>query len=131
MRAEEVREQSLGSLVQRMQRDLVDLVQAEKALAKKELSLKLDEARTAGTQLAIATVLGLVTVMSLAATLTLALATVLAAWLASSIVTLVIGGVAAATYSHFKSKTRDLDAVPERTIESARRDAQALRRATQ
>ena len=73
--------------------------------------------------------MGLLGAMCLVASAALALATVMAAWLATLIVGLVIGSIGAAMFLKFKKNMENFDPVPRHTVNNIERDVRAVKEA--
>ncbi len=129
MSPEQVREESLSRLVAQFQTDFVALVDTEKALAKKEFSAKASELKESAIEFSGAAVMGLLGAMCLVASAALALATVMAAWLATLIVGVIVASVAGAMFMKAKKNLEKFDAVPHHTINNIKRDARAVKEA--
>lgn len=129
MTPEPIRDESFSRLVRQFQTDLIALVDTEKALAKRELSAKATEVKHSAIELSGAAVMGLLGAMCLVASAALALATVMAAWLATLIVGLVIGSIGAAMFLKFKKNMENFDPVPRHTVNNIERDVRAVKEA--
>ena len=121
--------QSLPQLLKQLQGDVAELVNMEKALAKKEISFRAAELKREGVQLGSAAVVGGLGAACLVAAATLALATVLAAWLAALIMggALIAGGALLAR--RFKTNMKNFEMVPHHTVNEVRRDVHAMKEA--
>lgn len=122
--------ESTGELVARLSQDVSQLVRDELRLARVEVAGK---ARTAGVgagMLGAAGALALLGAGTLVATAVLALALAMEAWLAALIVGVVL--LAVAGIAALLGRNRVVDAtppVPERAVESVKRDVDAVRHA--
>jgi uncharacterized membrane protein YqjE len=128
---QELRDQSMGELVQRLATETSELVRKEVDLAKAELTQKGKQAGKGAGMFGGAGVLGLFAFGALTACLILALDTAMPTWLAALIVAVVygvIGGVLALTG---KRKVQEAaPPVPEQTVESVKEDVQWLKTRT-
>jgi uncharacterized membrane protein YqjE len=123
-------EQSTGELVSRLSQDVSQLVRDELRLAQAEVSGKAKKAGLGAGMLGAAGVLALYGLGVLIATAVLALALVLDAWLAAlivAIVLLVVAGIAGLLGK--KRVTEAAPPVPERAVDSVKRDVDAVRHA--
>ncbi len=121
--------QSLPQLLKQLQGDVAELVKMEKALAKKELSLKAAELKHEGLQLGAAGVVSALGVACLCAAATLALATVMAAWLAALIVGAALTAVGAVLAMRSRTNLKHFDVAPQHLAREVRRDAHAMKEA--
>lgn len=123
---------SLGRLVGDLSEQATRLVRAEIALAKAELSARAQQVGLGAGLLVGAGVLALYTLTALLATAVLGLATVVPAWLAALIVSLVLLAVTATLgllgVRHLK---RGTPPVPERAIENLQADVDAVKKGLQ
>jgi ABC-type multidrug transport system fused ATPase/permease subunit len=123
-------EQSTGELVSRLSQDVSQLVRDELRLAQAEVSGKAKKAGLGAGMLGAAGVLALYGLGVLIATAVLALALVLDAWLAALIVAIVLLAVAGiAALLGKKRVTEAAPPVPERAVDSVKRDVDAVRHA--
>jgi hypothetical protein len=119
---------STGELVSRLSQDLSQLVRDELRLAQLEVSGKAKKAGIGAGILGAAGILALYGVGVLIATAILAIALALDAWLAALIVGVVL--LAAAGVAALVGKKRVAEAappVPERAVESVKRDVDAVK----
>lgn len=129
MTPEQVRDESFSRLIGQFQTDFVALVDTEKALAKKEIAAKATEVKHSAIELSGAAVMGLLGAMCLVASAALALATVMAAWLATLLVGVIVASIAGAMFLKFKKNMERLDAVPHHTVNNIKRDVRAVKEA--
>jgi uncharacterized membrane protein YqjE len=123
-------DRSTGELMSRLSQDLSQLIRDELRLAQVEVTEKAKKAGTGAGMLGAAGLLALYGVGVLIATVVLALALAMSAWLAALIVGVVL--LAAAGVAAVLGKKRVADAsppVPEETVESVKRDLDAVRHA--
>jgi len=113
---------STGEIMQDVVGDLGDIVRAELRLARAEVGEKASNAGSAAGMLGRAAVAGLLGGMSLVATAIAVLATALPVWLASVIVTVVLLIAAGSMYAVGRSKLKDVNPTPERTVETLKDD---------
>jgi uncharacterized membrane protein YqjE len=120
-----LREQPTGELFKQLSNDMSMLVRQELRLAQAEMTQK---GRRAGRGLGMfgaAGTIGLLALVTFTACLVAALATGMDVWLASLIVTVVYGALAAALALAGKNKVAEATpAVPEQTVESLKEDVQ-------
>jgi inactivated superfamily I helicase len=121
--------QSLPQLLKQLQGDVAELVNMEKALAKKELSFKAAELKREGLQLGSAGVISGLGAACLVAAATLALATVLAAWLAALIMGAALIALGAVLALRFRSNIKHFDMVPRHTVREVGRNVHAIKEA--
>lgn len=113
---------STGEIVQAVVRDFGDVVRAEVRLARAELSEKAGRAGKAAGSLGAAAVTGLLGGMCLVATCIAGLATAMPLWLASFIMTVALLIAAGSLYAVGRSKLREVNPTPERTVQSVKDD---------
>lgn len=114
---------SMSELAGALREDLVGLVNAEKELAKRELSQKANKLKREGAQVAVAGVVTLIGAFGLAASAVLALALVMAAWLAALLVGLFLLVIGGSVLMKVKAAMEDFDPVPQRTVANLKQDA--------
>ncbi|GIG40319.1 phage holin family protein [Cellulomonas phragmiteti] len=120
---------SLGRLVSDLSEQAVRLVRAEVDLAKAEMTAKAKQMGVGAGLLVGAAVLGLYTLTALLATAVLGLATVLPAWLAALIVSLVLAAVTAVlALLGVKRFQKGTPPVPERAIQNLQEDVDAVKK---
>lgn len=119
-------DQSLSSLLSDLTRDMVDLVRQEIALVKAEMSIKLSNAQTAVTAVAIGAAVLLLGMFFILQAVVNGLAMLLPAELAPWLAPLLVGAaVAIAGYIMLKTGSAKLTAdnlMPNKTIDSLQRD---------
>lgn len=129
MNKQSVHEEPLSSLATSLQQDFVNLLDAEKELARQELNTKLREIKQDAALFAGGAVgVGLFLTCLVAAGI-LALSLVVTAWLAALIVAGSVGVMATSLFLAFSSKFRRLDPVPRVTVANVRRDVRAIQEA--
>ncbi|HEU5148862.1 MAG TPA: phage holin family protein [Iamia sp.] len=119
-------ERSLPELLSELTGDMTRLFRDEVELAKEELKQEGRKAGRAGAAFGAAAVVGLLAGVALVMFLGFALDSFLPTWLAFLIVTIVLGAIAAALGVQGRNKAREIDPVPEQTIETLEEDAQWL-----
>ncbi len=121
--SDDIRDRSVGDLVERLSLNVQELVRAEVALARAELVASARRLSLASGLGALALVCGLAAVGALVATAILALATAIPAWLAALVVALVLAvGAAIALAFGLRIGRRSLPPVPSETLESIKED---------
>ncbi len=115
---------SMGEIVQSILRDIQDVLRSELRLARAEMTEKAQRAGKAGALIGGAAVGGLLAAAALVATCIAALALAMSVWLASLIMTVVLGCVAAACFFAGRAKLRRLTPVPEQTVETLKEDVE-------
>ncbi len=122
---QQMTEQSVAELIQRLSDQSTTLVRQEIELAKAELSAKGKRAGIGAGMFGGAGVFGLYAGGTLTACVVLALSTAMAAWLAALIVTVALGVVAGGLALAGKRKVQQATPpVPEQTIESVKEDVE-------
>ncbi len=129
MNEQQIREAPLSELLKGFQRDLTDLMDTEKKLAKQELSNKVNELKRDGAELGAAAGTLVLGAMCLVACLILLLAMVMAAWVAALIVGLALCAIGGGLLMKFRSDVKRFDPVPRETMVNLQRDQRALREA--
>lgn len=129
MNEQQIREAPLSELLKGFQRDLTDLMDTEKKLAKQELSNKVNELKRDGAELATAAGTLVLGILCLVACVVLLLATVMAAWVAALIVGAVLCVAGGGLLLKFRSDVKQFDPVPRETIVNLKRDQRALQEA--
>jgi len=124
MRAQEQQGEkpTFGELIGRLATESGELVRAEIALAKRELSDKVEQSADSGKMFAIGAVLGLATLFSFSAFLIFVLAVFLPTWAAAGLVTLLFGAGAFVAIKTGLSKWRNINLKPEQTLETLEED---------
>jgi len=116
------RDLTVGELLRRLADQTTRLVRAEIALARTELTEKLQVYARAGGALGAAALLGLGAFGALTTTIIAALALALPVWAAALIVTLVYGAIAFVLVRRGQAVLRDATPVPTQAIESTKED---------
>lgn len=129
MNKENVSEASLTSLVTSLQEDFVRLLDAEKALAREELTGKLRELKRDAVLCAGGAILAGLFLLCLVAAGVLALSMVIAAWAAALIVGGSLGTIGLILMVRFQARMKHLDPVPRKAVASVKRDVRAVREA--
>jgi len=125
LRAEDLRERSIGELMKKLSSDLSTLMRQELELAKAELTQKGKEAGMGAGFIAGAAVFGLLAMGTFTVLVLLVLNAVMKDWLAALIVTLVYGVVAYVLVQRGRQKLKDAGSpVPQQTVETLKEDAQ-------
>lgn len=131
MDEQQVRDESLSALLRQLQVDFAHLVDTEKALAKKELSIKASELKRDGMKLGTAAVLMLFGAFCVTWAIVLLLALAIPLWLSSLLVGAALAGAGALLAVKFRSDMKRFDAVPQRALGSVQRDVHAVKEAMQ
>ncbi|MBN2622019.1 MAG: phage holin family protein [Acidimicrobiales bacterium] len=124
---DEVSEASLGELIKRLTTEMSDLVRGEMELARTELKEEATKAGKAGGMFAGAGYAAALAGLLLAFAAAWGLAEVIPEGFAFLVVGVVVGLVAAVLALAGRSKMRQVNPVPERTIETLKEDAQWAR----
>jgi hypothetical protein len=120
---DDMRDRSLGDLVERLSQDVQALVRAELALARAELIHSARQLSLAGALVTSAVVCGLAAIGALVAAAILGLATAIPAWVAALVVALVLAaGTATALAVGLRIGRRTLPPLPTETLESIKED---------
>ncbi len=119
-------DRSLSELIGDMSQGLSTLIQKELELAKEEIQVEVAKASKAGQAFGVAAGAGFYAGIALVITLGLILDTFLWAWLAFLIVTLLLGAIAAVFAQRGQAKVKEIDPIPQATIETLQEDAQWL-----
>jgi uncharacterized membrane protein YqjE len=123
--ANDLREEPVSELLNRLSKQTQTLVRQELELAKVELSEKGKRAGLGAGMFGGAGLLGLFALGALTACFILALATAVAGWLAALIVAVVYAGIAGALALEGRTKVKEATPpIPEQTKESVRRDVE-------
>lgn len=124
MRAQEQQGEkpTFGELIGRLATESGELVRAEIALAKREITDKVEQSADSGKMFAIGAVLGLATLFSFSAFLIFVLAVFLPLWAAAGLVTLAFGIGAFVAVKAGLSKWRNINLKPEQTLETLEED---------
>ena len=121
---EELRQESFGTLIKDLSADTSHLVKQEINLARAELTIKAKEAGKGVGMLAGAGVAALILLGALTAFLIIVLDLFLPLWVAALIVTLLWAIIAGVLYTQGKAALKDLNPVPEQTIDSVKEDVE-------
>jgi hypothetical protein len=117
-------ERSAGDILKDVLNDVGDIVRGEIRLAMTELREKAGGAGKAGGLFAGAALCGLLASASLAAACIAALALAMPVWLAALLMWLFLLCAAAAFYAGARSRLKQIDPVPRRTVETAKETLQ-------
>jgi uncharacterized membrane protein YqjE len=124
--------QSIADLMRQLSEQTTELVRKEIELAKAELQVKGKKAGMGAGMFGGAGVFGLYALGALTACAILALATAVDAWLAALIVAVVWGAIAGVLALTGKNKVQEATPpVPERAIDSTKRDIQTTKQRAQ
>jgi len=128
MRAEAAEKHSFGELIGRLATESGQLVKAEIALAKREMSDKVTEKAEGAKFFAIGAVLGLSALFSFTAFLIYALGAWLPLWLSAAIVALAFGISAYLAVRAGINKWQHVNLKPEQTIETLEEDKRWIKK---
>jgi hypothetical protein len=117
-------ERPAGEIVQNLMRDLTDVIRGEARLAKAEIGEKVSKLGKAGGFFGGAALCGVMGFAAIVACAIAALALALALWAAAAIVGLLLLGVAGALYAAGRAKLKEVNPVPERTVETLKDDVE-------
>jgi Flp pilus assembly protein TadB len=120
-------DRSLGELVGELTRDFSQLMRQEVQLAKTELKEEAVKAGRAAGQLTAAAVAAHLCVLLASLAAAWAIGEALPVWAGLAIIAAVLGVVAAVLYSRGREQARQIDLVPEETVETLKEDAQWAR----
>jgi Flp pilus assembly protein TadB len=120
-------DRSLGELVGELTRDFSQLMRQEVQLAKTELKEEAVKAGRAAGQLTAAAVAGHLCILLASLAVAWAIGEAIPVWAGLAIVAAVLGVVAAVLYSRAREQARQIDLVPEETVETLEEDAQWAR----
>lgn len=120
-------DRSLGELVSQVGRDVNDLVEAQVRLAVTEVRQEVGKATEAGRDLAIAGVAGLLALVLLSFAAAWGLAEVVEPGWAFLIVGLVWTAVAVVLALMARNRARQIDPVPEQTVETLKEDVRWIK----
>ncbi len=115
---EEAGQRSTGQIIQDVARDVRDMVRSELRLAKAELKETAAQAGKAGGMFAGAAVCGLFAVACLVATCIWALSLAMPWGIAALLMSILLVCIAGAMYAGGRSKMKQVNPVPERTVET-------------
>lgn len=117
-------ERSAGEIVQDVVRDVGEVVRGEIRLARAEMTEKAGKFGKAGGLFGAAALCGLMGFACLVLAGVAALALVMPVWLAALVISLCLVCIAAAAYAGGRSKMKDINPVPERTVQTIKEDIQ-------
>jgi len=115
-------ERSASDIAQDVMRDMGDVVRGEIRLAKAEISEKAAKAGKAGGFYGAAALCGVMGFACLVLAGVAALALVMPVWLAALLMSVMLVCFAAAAYAGGKAKMKDINPVPERTVQTIKDD---------
>jgi uncharacterized membrane protein YqjE len=115
-------ERSTGEIMQDVVRDVGEVVRGEVRLAKAELSEKAAKAGKAAGMFGGAALCGIMAFASLVLAGIAALALAMPLWLAALLMGVFLVCIAAAAYAGGRAKMKDIDPVPERTVQTVKDD---------
>lgn len=107
------RDESLSELLKDLRTDVARLVDSEKALAKKELSVKADELKRDGMKLGAAAALAALGGFCVTAAAVLALAHAIPAWLSALLIGIALLAIAGILAAKFRSDARHFEMTPQ------------------
>jgi len=113
-------ERSAGDIVQDVVRDVGDIVRGEIRLARAEISEKAGKAGKAGGLFGGAAVCGLFAGACLVTACIAALALAMPLWLAAALMFVLLACAGGAFYAGARSRLKQIDPVPERTVQTAK-----------
>lgn len=122
--AEDLRQESFGTLIKDLSTDTSHLVKQEINLARAELTVKAKEASKGVGMLVGAGVAALILLGTVTAFLIIVLDLFLPLWVAALIVTLLWAIIAFALYSSGRAALKQVDPTPEQTIDSLKEDVE-------
>jgi Flp pilus assembly protein TadB len=120
-------DRSLGELVGELTRDFSQLMRQEVELAKTELKEEAVKAGRAAGQLTGAAVAGHLCILLASLAVAWAIGEALPVWAGLAIVAAILGITAAVLYRRGRRQARQIDLVPEETVETLKEDAQWAR----
>ena len=126
-----IEERSLPDLVRDATSDAVTLIRQEGELFKREVELKAERIQGTLVLLVVGAVGAIVAGLSAAALATIVLAHFIPLWAASLVVTAALAVVAMVALSWAKRRVTHLEATPDTTVESVKKDVRALKGAVQ
>lgn len=115
-------QRSVSELFGDVARDIQNVMRAEVRLARTEFSEKARRAGRAGGMLGLAGVTGGLAAACFVTACIAALTLVMAVWLSALVMAIVLGLVAAGAFVAGRSRLRQVDPVPQRTIETLKDD---------
>jgi hypothetical protein len=123
-------DRTVADIIQDMVRDIQEIFRSEIRLAKAEVSEKVSHASGAAALFAGAGAAGLLAGMTFVCAVVAFLAMWLAIWLAALIVAIVLGASALVLYAAARSRMKEIDPVPEKTIETVKEDVEWAKQQT-
>ena len=117
-------ERSAGEIMQDVVRDVGEVVRGEVRLARAEMSQKARQAGKAAGFFGGAAVCGLMAVAALVLAGIAALAMVMPLWAAALVMGVLLACIGGAMYAGGRTKLKDLDPVPEQTVQTIKDDVQ-------
>ena len=120
-------DRSLGELVGDLGRDLSTLVRKEIELGREEIKGEVSKASKAGAAFGAAAVIGLLAAIALVLAAGWGLAEIMPTGFAFLIVGVVLGAIAAVLAMRGRRQVKEIDPMPEQTIETLKEDAQWLK----
>jgi hypothetical protein len=117
-------ERSAGEIMQDVVRDVGEVVRGEVRLARAEMSEKARQAGKAGGFFGGAAVCGLMAVAAMVAAAIAGLALVMPLWLAALIMGVLLACIAGAMFAGGRAKMKEIQPVPERTVQTIKDDVQ-------
>jgi membrane glycosyltransferase len=117
-------ERSATDILQDVVRDMGEVVRGEVRLAKAEISEKATKAGKAGGSFGVAALCGVVGFACMVLAGVAALALVMPVWLAALLMSILLVCIAGAAYAGGKAKMKEIDPVPERTVQTIKDDIQ-------
>lgn len=117
-------ERSAGEIVQDVMRDVGEVVRGEMRLAKAEVGEKVSKAGKAGGYFGAAALCGVMGFACLVLACVAGMALVMPVWLAALIMSLLLVCIGAAAYAGGKAKLKEVNPVPERTVQTIKDDIQ-------
>jgi membrane glycosyltransferase len=116
------RERTAGEIMQDVLRGIGDVVRGEVRLARAELGEKARRFGAAGGWLGAAALSGLMAFAALVAAGIAALALAMPLWLAALLMAVFLACIAAAAYAGGRAKLKQIDPVPEQTVQTIKDD---------
>jgi len=129
-RTDDVSENSIGQLITNVSDDLTQLFRQEVELAKAEVKQEAAKAGKAAGMLGGAGFAGYLAVVLLSFALVFGLSNLMDAGWAALIVAAVWGVIGTVLYMNGRKKLKDVDAMPHRTVDTIKEDAQWLKNPT-
>lgn len=129
MNPQSIHEEPLPSLAKLLQQDFVNLLDAEKELARQEINTKLSEIKREAILISAGAIGGALFLACLVAAAILALSLTMAAWVAALVVAGAFGLTSAVLFVTIQARLRRLDPVPRVAISNVKSDVRAIREA--